>query len=710
MHRTSRRTFVKGLAATGLLGGLGLWRAPAWALAGPGQQNLLAGDSFDLFIGETPVNLSGSPATAMTINGSLPGPTLRWREGDNVTLRVRNRLAEDTSIHWHGIILPANMDGVPGLSFEGIAPGGLYEYRFKVRQNGTYWYHSHSGLQEQAGVYGALVIDAREPEPFSYDRDYVVLLSDWSDEKPQRILAKLKKQSDYYNFHKRTVGDFIDDVSANGWAATLADRKMWAEMKMSPTDLADVSGYTYTYLLNGQPPDGNWTGLFRPGEKLRLRFVNASAMSYFDVRIPGLKMTVVAADGQHVEPVSVDELRIAVAETYDVIVEPGGERAYTLFAQSMDRSGYARGTLALAEGLSAPVPTPDPRPLIGMDDMGMGGMDHGAMGHGAATRPASEMDHSKMSGMDMNGMDHSKMAGMDMSGMDHSKMAGMDMNGMDHSKMAGMDMNGMDHSKMAGMDMTGMDHSKMAGMDMTGMDHSKMAGMDMTGMDHSKMAGMDMTGMDHSKMAGMDMNGMDHSKMAGMDMNGMDHSRMGMGAMPMQSHPASEDGNPLVDMQTMTPTPKLADPGLGLRDNGRRVLTYADLRSRFADPDGREPGRTIELHLTGHMEKFAWSFDGIKFSDAEPLRLTYGERLRIVLVNDTMMTHPIHLHGMWSDLEDEQGNFLVRKHTIDMPPGTRRSYRVTADALGRWAYHCHLLFHMEMGMFREVRVDEGDNA
>ncbi len=356
-------------------------------------------------------------------------------------------------------------------------------------------------------------------------------------------------------------------------------------------------------------------------------FYNASAMSYFDVRIPGLKMTVVAADGQHVEPVSVDELRIAVAETYDVIVEPGGERAYTLFAQSMDRSGYARGTLALAEGLSAPVPTPDPRPLIGMDDMGMGGMDHGAMGHGAATRPASEMDHSKMSGMDMNGMDHSKMAGMDMNGMDHSKMAGMDMNGMDHSKMADMD-----------------------------------------------------------------------------------HSRMGMDTMPMQSHPASEDGNPLVDMQTMTPTPKLADPGLGLRDNGRRVLTYADLRSRFADPDGREPGRTIELHLTGHMEKFAWSFDGIKFSDAEPLRLTYGERLRIVLVNDTMMTHPIHLHGMWSDLEDEQGNFLVRKHTIDMPPGTRRSYRVTADALGRWAYHCHLLFHMEMGMFREVRVDEGDNA
>jgi CopA family copper-resistance protein len=173
------------------------------------------------------------------------------------------------------------------------------------------------------------------------------------------------------------------------------------------------------------------------------------------------------------------------------------------------------------------------------------------------------------------------------------------------------------------------------------------------------------------------------------------------------THPASEEGNPLVDMQTMAPAPKLDDPGIGLRDNGRRVLTYADLASPFPDPDGREPSRTIELHLTGHMERFAWSFDGISFSSAEPLRLTYGERVRIVLVNDTMMAHPIHLHGMWSDLEDEHGRFMVRKHTIDMPPGTRRSYRVTADALGRWAYHCHLLFHMEAGMFREVRVEEG---
>lgn len=577
--KTTRRSFVTGLAATGLLGGLGMWRAPVWAVTSPGQPHVLTGTDFDLYIGELPVNITGAARTAMAINGSLPGPILRWREGDTVTLRVRNRLKQDTSIHWHGIILPANMDGVPGLSFHGIAPDGMYEYRFKVHQNGTYWYHSHSGLQEQVGVYGALVIDAKDPEPFTYDRDYVVMLSDWTDADPAQVMSKLKKQSDYYNFHKRTVGDFVDDVSEKGWSGAVADRKMWAEMKMSPTDLADVSGYTYTYLMNGKAPNGNWTGIFKPGEKIRLRFINGSAMTYFDVRIPGLKMTVVAADGQYVKPVSIDEFRIAVAETYDVIVEPENEQAYTIFAQSMDRTGYSRGTLAVREGMQGPVPALDPRPLISMSDMGM---DHG-----------------------------------NMAGMEHNNMAGMD----------------------------------------------------------------------HSSMAGMN------------------HGSMATGSA-MQSHPASETNNPLVDMQTMTPTPKLNDPGIGLRDNGRRVLTYSDLRSTFIDPDGREPARTIELHLTGHMEKFAWSFDGIKFSDAQPLRLKYGERLRITLVNDTMMAHPIHLHGMWSDLEDEDGNFMVRKHTIDMPPGSKRSYRVTADALGRWAYHCHLMYHMETGMFREVRVDE----
>ena len=571
MHSTtSRRTFVKGLAAGGLLGGLGLWRPPVWALTSPGQPTVLAGSEFDLFIDQTPVNLTGRARTALTVNGSLPGPLLRWREGDTVTLRVKNRLGEPTSIHWHGILLPSTMDGVPGLSFKGIEPGGLYVYQFKVKQYGTYWYHSHSGLQEQQGVYGPLVIDPKEPEPYSYQRDYVVMLSDWTDEDPVALMKTLKKQSDYYNLHKPTLGDFIRDVGKQGWSATAADRLMWAQMKMNPTDLADVSGETYTYLLNGQPPGQNWTGVFKAGETIRLRFINGSAMTYFDVRIPGLKMTVIAADGQPVKPVSVDEFRIAVAETYDVLVEPVAE-AYTLFAQSMDRTGYARGTLARQMGATASVPLLDPRPWLTMEDMGMGGMDHGAMA--------------------------------------------------------------------------------------------------------------DMPGME-----------------------GMDHSAMG--AMAMQKHPASEQNNPLVDMQAMNPMPKLDDPGIGLRNNGRRVLTYADLRSTFEDPDGRDPSRTVELHLTGHMEKFAWSFNGVKFSDAEPLQLTYGERVRVVLVNDTMMAHPIHLHGLWSDLEDENGQFLVRKHTIDMPPGSRRSYRVTADALGRWAYHCHLLYHMEMGMFREVRVHE----
>ena len=571
MHSTtSRRTFVKGLAAGGLLGGLGLWRPPVWALTSPGQPTVLAGSEFDLFIDQTPVNLTGRARTALTVNGSLPGPLLRWREGDTVTLRVKNRLGEPTSIHWHGILLPSTMDGVPGLSFKGIEPGGLYVYQFKVKQHGTYWYHSHAGLQEQQGVYGPLIIDPKEPEPYSYQRDYVVMLSDWTDEDPIALMKTLKKQSDYYNLHKPTLGDFIRDVGKQGWSATAADRLMWAQMKMNPTDLADVSGETYTYLLNGQPPGQNWTGVFKTGETIRLRFINGSAMTYFDVRIPGLKMTVIAADGQPVKPVSVDEFRIAVAETYDVLVEPVAE-AYTLFAQSMDRTGYARGTLARQMGATASVPPLDPRPWLTMDDMGMGGMDHGAMA--------------------------------------------------------------------------------------------------------------DMPGME-----------------------GMDHSAMG--AMAMQKHPASEQNNPLVDMQAMNPMPKLDDPGIGLRNNGRRVLTYADLRSTFEDPDGRDPSRTVELHLTGHMEKFAWSFNGVKFSDAEPLQLTYGERVRVVLVNDTMMAHPIHLHGLWSDLEDENGQFQVRKHTVDMPPGSRRSYRVTADALGRWAYHCHLLYHMEMGMFREVRVHE----
>ncbi|WP_088955734.1 copper resistance system multicopper oxidase [Variovorax sp. HW608] len=589
-----RRTFLHRVAASGVAGGLALWRPPALAIPRMSEPATLSGTEFDLSISEVPVNITGQARSATLINGSLPGPTLRWREGDVVTLRVRNELPVPTSIHWHGILLPSTMDGVPGLSFHGIAPGETFSYRFKVRQHGTYWYHSHSGFQEQTGVYGALLIEPRQPEPVGHDRDYVIMLSDWTDEDPARIKAKLKKQSNYYNFHQRTLADLVQDVRDKGWKASLDDRWMWSNMRMNPTDLADVSGSTYTYLMNGQSSEGNWTATFRPGERVRLRFINAAAMTYFDVRIPGTKITVIAADGQPVRPVTVDEFRMAVAETYDVIVEPeAGVQACTIFAQSMDRTGYVRGTLAVREGLAAAVPALDVRPLLTMDDMGMshGGMDHGSM-------------------------------------------------------------------------------------------------QDMTGMDHGAMQGM--AGMDHGAMQGM---------------AGMDHGAMHSGQQ-MQAHPASETGNPLVDMQAMSPKPRLDDPGIGLRSNGRRVLSYSDLRSSFDDPDGRAPGRTIELHLTGHMEKFAWSFDGVKFSDAKPVRLKYGERIRLVLVNDTMMSHPIHLHGMWSDLEDEQGRFMVRKHTIDMPPGSRRSYRVTADALGRWAYHCHLMFHMETGMFREVRVEE----
>jgi CopA family copper-resistance protein len=605
---SSRRRFVQGLAAGGAVAGLGLWARPNWALAAtPGQAGVLSGTEFDLTIGETPMNFTGRTRPAITVNGSIPAPLLRWREGTTVNLRVTNALpagsihGHETSIHWHGILLPANMDGVPGLSFAGIHRGDTYHYRFTVKQGGTYWYHSHSAFQEQAGLYGPLVIDPLEPEPFSFDRDHVVLLSDWTDLDPTALFARLKKMPGHDNYYKRTVGDFFRDADRDGLAATIEDRKMWGQMRMTPTDLSDVNANTYTYLMNGTTSLGNWTGLFRSGEKVRLRFINGSSMTHFDVRIPGLKMTVVAADGQYVHPVTVEEFRIATAETFDVIVEPSGQDAFTIFAQDMGRTGYVSGTLAVREGLRAPVPAVDPRPILTMDDMG-----HGGMG-----------------------------AGHDMSAM----------NGMDHAAMG--------HTMPAA-----------------------------PSADQAH-AGHDMSGMQDTSMAGMD-----------------------HGSGGMQQHPASETGNPLVDMQTMSPVPKLDDPGIGLRGNGRQVLTYAMLKSAFEDPDGRDPSRTIELHLTGHMERFAWGFNGQKFSDVEPIRLNYGERMRIVLVNDTMMTHPIHLHGMWSDLEDEQGNFLVRKHTIDMPPGSKRGYRVRADALGRWAYHCHLLYHMEAGMMREVRVEE----
>jgi CopA family copper-resistance protein len=646
--RLSRRRFVEGLGAGGvLLSGLGGLSLPRSSYASDGRLPELAGSEYDLTIGRHPVSFTGAPSIATVVNGSLPGPVLRWREGDTVTLRVRNELSEDASIHWHGVVLPGNMDGVPGLSFAGIAPGQSYLYRFEVRQSGTYWYHSHSGFHEQTGLYGPLIIEPREPEPFRYDREYAILLSDWTDLDPDHLYKLLKKQSDFFNYSRRTLGTFVRDARADGFGDAMRNRLAWARMRMSAADLSDVSAHGYTYLMNGTTPAGNWTGLFRPGERVRLRFINGSAMSYFDVRIPGLQMTVVAVDGQNVHPVTGDEIRMGVAETYDVIVEPAGADAFTIFAQSMDRSGYARGTLAVRAGLSAPVPEPDKIVYLTMNDVGMN-MNMGAGDMNMAS-----------GGMQTGGMSPTASG----AASDHSAMG--------HAATA-------DPAPSAAATAAG------------GAASAAGATASAAGRAASAASGA----MEHS--------GASHS---GPDMPSAAGEGMAMADMRMQSHPASEYHNPGVAMRTMTPSARLDDPGVGLRDNGRRVLTYADFKSLFPDPDGREPGRTVELHLTGHMERYMWSFNGIQFSSSEPMRLRYGERVRILLVNDTMMEHPIHLHGMWSDLEDESGGFHVRKHTVSIPPGTKRAYRVRADALGRWAYHCHLLYHMHAGMFREVRVD-----
>ncbi|MGE4335219.1 MAG: copper resistance system multicopper oxidase [Pigmentiphaga sp.] len=612
-----RRRFVQGLAAGGTLASLGLWRTPVWAATNASQNTVLSGTDFKLEIAQTPANLTGAPRMATTVNGTLPAPTLRWREGDTVTLRVTNRLKEDTSIHWHGILLPTGMDGVPGLSFPGIRPGETFDYQFQVRQSGTYWYHSHSGFQEQTGLYGAIVIDPERPDPVSADRDHVVLLSDWTDEDPMSVFRKLKVMPDYYNYIQPSVESLREDAKRVGWKQALNERLMWQQMRMNNTDLADVSGATYTFLTNGKSPAGNWTGLFRPGEKVRLRFINGSAMTYFDVRIPGLKMTVVAADGQPVRPVEVDEFRIAVAETFDVIVEPSEDRAYTIFSQAMDRSGYARATLAPREGMQAEVPALDRVQVLTMMDMGM-----------AHDMPGMEMGSS--SGAAMEGMDHSSMGSTPSSGP----------GAVDHGSMQGMD-----HTGMSGM----------------------------------------------GAMSGM---------------AGMNHGDKGNeGGMVEIKHPYPGERSPANTMPPDVVSTRLDDPGPGLRDNGRRVLTYADLHSVMEPADNRNPTREIELHLTGNMERYMWSFNGLKFTETKPIVLKFGERVRFVLVNDTMMTHPIHLHGLWSDMESPDGKFQVRKHTISLNPAQRITYRVSADARGNWAYHCHLLFHMEAGMFRAVVVE-----
>ena len=546
---------------------------------------------YELEIAETRLRFEGRAATATTINGTVPGPLIRLREGEEAILRVSNRLGEDTSIHWHGILLPPEMDGVPGVSFPGIHPATTFEYRFPVKQAGTYWYHSHSGLQEQLGHYGALILDPIEPHPYQYDREFVLVLSDWTFENPYRVLERLKKQPDYYNYQRRTLGDFFRDVSKDGLGATVRDRLMWSSMRMNPTDIADVTGATYSYLLNGLAPETNWTGIFRPGERVLLRVINAAASSYFDVRVPGVPMTVVQASGQYVEAVETDEFRIAPAETYDLLLQLPDDRAYTVFAEAMDRSGFASGTLAPRAGMVGALPARRRRPTLSMADMGM---DHGSM-----------------------------------AGMDHSAMV---------PAAAAVD-------EHAGHDMAGMPDSA---------------------------------------------------------------TLRAPGTLP---EPAAHGprthgvGNAMVPEMISS---RLSEPGVGLGEDGRRVLVYTDLRTPAPNPDFKAPRREVELHLTGNMERFMWAIDGIAFRDAEPIKFTHGERLRLTFVNDTMMNHPMHLHGMWMELENGHGDRIPRVHTINVKPAERVSLLVTADAPGRWAFHCHLLYHMEVGMFRVVEVGEGD--
>jgi CopA family copper-resistance protein len=666
----TRRRFVQGLAAGGAIAALDWGARPLFGEVRHHAPGMLTGNQFDLTIDYLPVNFTGKHRIATAVNGSVPGPTLRWREGETATLAVTNRLKETTSIHWHAIRLPSGMDGVPGLSFPGIKPNETFTYRIPVVQSGTYWYHSHSRFQEQTGLAGVIVIEPRDKDLINFDREYVVMLTDWTDTNPETIFSNLKEQSDYYNYHQRTAGTFFSDVKKMGLRPTISNRMMWGRMNMSPTDIADVTGATYTYLMNGNTPHANWTGLFQPGERIRLRFVNGSAMTFFDVRVPGLPMVVVQADGNDIEPVTVDEFRISPAETYDVIVQPRENAAYTIFAQSEDRSGYARGTLASSEGMVAEIPQMDPRPIRTMADMGMGAM------------------------ADMN------MAGID--GMNAKDMPVMSKNDTTQNGMKGM----------AGMDMGNSSMHSMPGMDKgkpLGADQQRMAGMDMSGSSKDatpEMNKADMTNTGKHAMAGMMMgNAAGTIPFPQPRPNTM--PLPGAGATDVKLTPSSPVHmrvGPQVVAVAMNTSERLNDPGNGLKGNGRRVLTYADLRARYRGVDARPPSREIVLHLSGNMERFIWGFNGKKFSDAEPIELKLGERVRFILINDTMMEHPIHLHGVWSELENGHGEFNPYKHTVTVKPAERVSYLVSADTPGRWAYHCHLVYHMEAGMFRTVVI------
>lgn len=608
--KIDRRLFIGAGGATAALAG---W-FPAWAQ--PVSSGITApiptvsGTDISLRIARQTMRVDGKVSRAIGLNGTVPGPLVRLREGQNVRLSVINDLDEDSSIHWHGLLLPFQMDGVPGVSFPGIKARSTFVYEFPVIQSGTYWYHSHSGLQEQLGHYGPIVIDPKGVDPIASDREHVVVLSDHSQLSPEAIFRKLKVNPGHFNMQRQTLGGLLA-----GKDQPLKERVDWGKMRMDPTDVADVNGSTYDFLINGHGPRDNWTALFTPGERVRLRIINAAAMTIFNVRIPGLKMTIVQADGLNVRPVEVDEFQIGVAETYDVIVTPTDERAYTLVSEANDRSGMGRATLAPRAGMAAEVPRLRERPLANMKDMGMGDMD--------------------MSGGSKEGMDHS---------------------GMAMPVEAG--------AASAGETMPGMDMA-----------------------DAAATAAGAMAGMDHSAMGGM---------------AGMDH-----GSMKMRDFSVAPqvDKNPGVQTISPMPSDRMGDPGQGLENVDHKVLTYRDLVALDKNPDVRAPDRSLDIHLTGNMERFMWSFDGIKMSDFhEPIPFLEGERVRINLINDSMMSHPIHLHGHFFELVTGKGDHAPRKHTVLVQPGGKASFDFTADAVGDWAFHCHLLYHMHAGMMRVVSV------
>jgi CopA family copper-resistance protein len=620
-----RRQVLRGAALTG--GGLALstW-LPAWAQSGTGgivkPLPTLQGTDIALTIHRMMLTADGETTHAIGINGTVPAPLLRLKEGQNVRLAVTNRLDEDSSIHWHGLLVPFAMDGVPGVSFPGIRAGETFAYEFPILQNGTYWYHSHSGGQEQLGLYGPIVIDPAGVDPVAYDREHVIVLADHSAMSPMEIFRKLKAGGGYFNYQKQTLAGLLA-----GADQPLKDRLEWGKMRMDPTDISDVTGAAYMYQMNGHGPRDNWTGLFRSGERVRLRFINASAMTNFNVRIPGLPLTVVQADGQNVRPIETDEFQIAVAETYDVIVKPSRE-AYTIVGEAIDRSGMARGTLAVREGLVAPVPALRKRPVSTMKDMGMSM----GMPDPAKSRPMDPTAEQNAS----------------------AKLATVP-----SSTMAQTPMPAMVHGSMAGMD-------------------------------HGTMAGMD-----HGSMAGM--SGQSGGAMAGTNMSGMS----------MRDFSKAPEVAKTPGVQTISPMPmdRTGEPPQGLENVGHRVLTYRDLVALERNPDVRAPSRAIDIHLTGNMDRFMWSFDGMKMSDApNPIPFRTGERVRVTLLNDTMMNHPIHIHGHFFDLVTGHGEFAPRKHTVNVMPGSKVTWDLTADAPGDWAFHCHLLYHMMAGMMRVVSI------